>query len=188
MRHKYDTRGIVLSRAPFGETHARLAILTEEVGLVFARASGVRRKESKLAHALVTLAESDLVLVEGREGWRVAGAVLAENWFLRMRAADARRAAARVVGLALRLSSTDAREANLYPLMRDFFEALSRDEAPSDGAELVAAAGVLATLGWSDERMGGVGTPFSDENLARVALERERYVILINRGITASGL
>ncbi|MDE1944540.1 MAG: recombination protein O N-terminal domain-containing protein, partial [Patescibacteria group bacterium] len=88
MRHKYSTRGIVLGRAPFGEAHARLSIVTDDLGVVHAYAAGLRRQESKLAHALATFCESDVVLVAGAEGWRLAGAVLAENWFARLASSE----------------------------------------------------------------------------------------------------
>ncbi|MDE1919605.1 MAG: recombination protein O N-terminal domain-containing protein, partial [Patescibacteria group bacterium] len=91
MRHKYETRGIVLSRAPAGETNALVTLLTPGLGIVRARAQGLRRSGAKLAAALATFAESEVVLVRGREGWRVTGAVLEENWFMKMGHADARR-------------------------------------------------------------------------------------------------
>ena len=84
MRHKYDTRGIVLSRLPLGEANAFITLLTPELGLVRVRAQGIRMPGAKLASALATFAESSLVLVRGREGWRLAGAVLEENWFKRL--------------------------------------------------------------------------------------------------------
>mgnify|MGYP001567250827 CR=1 FL=1 len=76
MRYKYETRGIVLSRAPSGEANAFITLITPELGLVRARAQGVRKPGAKLAAALATFAESSLVLVRGKEDWRIAGAVL----------------------------------------------------------------------------------------------------------------
>src|SRR3989338_9216530 len=96
MRHKYETRGIVLSRSSLGEANAFITLLTPELGLVRARAQGLRRSGAKLAAALPTLAESSVVLVRGRDGWRLAGAVLEENWFARIQRAAARARAARV--------------------------------------------------------------------------------------------
>ena len=80
MRHKYETRGIVLSRSPVGEASSFVTLLTSELGLVRALAQSVRRPGAKLAPALATLAESSVVLVRGKEGWRLAGAVLEESW------------------------------------------------------------------------------------------------------------
>src|SRR5487761_2292548 len=123
MRHKYETRGIVLARSPLGEANAFVTVLTPELGLVRARAQGVRKSGAKLAAALATFAESSLVLVRGKEGWRVAGAVLEENWFMRIERAAARAAAARVSGLLTRLVAGEAHDPALYPVMKGFFEA-----------------------------------------------------------------
>jgi recombinational DNA repair protein (RecF pathway) len=186
MRHKYQTRGIVLARMPFGETHARLAIVTEELGLVYARAAGIRSLKSKLAHALTTFAESDLVLVEGVEGWRVAGAVLAANWFSRLASAEARERAGRVAGLLVRLSPGEAREGVSYALLCAFFETLAEGEAAlAEGAELVAAESVIAAFGVGKQ---SIRADFTAASLAQALTERTERIARINRGIEASGL
>ena len=76
MRHKYETRAVVLFRSPVGETSAFVVLLTSELGLVRTLSQGVRKSGAKLAHALTTFAESDVVLVRGKDGWRLSGAVL----------------------------------------------------------------------------------------------------------------
>ena len=184
MRHKYETRGIVLARRASGERDASLTILTEDLGLLHARAGGVRLTKSKLAHALVTFAHSELTLVSGKDGWRVAGAVLRENWFARLPAGEPRRRAARITGLLLRLSPTEAPETALYPLMEACLAALCREDA-GEGAELLAAAALLAALGFCES---DAAPSFADEMLTNALAERSRYVALINRGIEASGL
>jgi recombinational DNA repair protein (RecF pathway) len=192
MRHKYETRGLVLARAPMGEAHALLAILTPDVGIVWARAAGLRHSKSKLAHALVTLAESDVVLVRGKEGWRVTGAVLHENWYARLARLDARMRAGRVAGLLLRLTPAESPERDTLSLLTGFFAALDReDDALHESAELAAAAGVLAALGFdTDYESSDSESPdrFSRDRLLAVERDREGYIARINRGIAASGL
>ena len=189
MRHKYDTRGIVLARSPLGEAHASLAILTAELGLVRARATGLRRSGGKLAHALVTFAESDLTLVVGREGWRVTGAVLHKNWFASLSSPDARRRASRVTGLLLRLAPGEVAETELFTITSHFFRALEAEAEPTlESAELLAATRVLAELGFDDERGEGALPAFAPAELLEVQHHRDRYIARINRGIAASGL
>jgi recombinational DNA repair protein (RecF pathway) len=193
MRHKYETRGLVLARAPVGEAHALLAVLTPDVGLVWARATGLRHAKSKLAHALVTFAESDVTLVRGREGWRVTGAVLRENWFVCLPSIEARSRAARITGLLLRLSPAEQPEHAPFALVTAFLAALCEEEATfHESAELAAAATLLAALGFDTEPAVDSGTPggqlFSREHLAQVEHARDHYIARINRGIAASGL
>ncbi len=189
MRHKYETRGIVLFRSPLGEANVLLALLTADLGLVRARAQGLRRPGAKLAAALATFAESDLVLVRGKEEWRVAGAVLAENRFRGMRAAAPRIRAARFSGLLLRLVAGEERDAALFPILYGFFDALSTlPPELHDAAEVLAALFMLRVLGLDGgDAPAGAGA-FTPGALAEVARERAAYVARVNRGIAASGL
>ena len=188
MRHKYETRGIVLSRAPSGETNAFITLITPELGLVRARAQGVRRSGAKLAAALATFVGSELVLVRGREGWRIVGAVREENWFARLPCA-ARPRAARVTGLLLRLVAGEAHDPALFPVVHGFFQALT--ELPEDAheaAEVLAALRVLRALGLDAGEIPGDVSAFTPSVLAEIGAKRTNYVTRINHGITASGL
>jgi len=188
MRHKYETRGIVLSRVPLGEANALVTLLTPELGLVRARAQGVRREGAKLAAALCTLAESSVVLVRGKEGWRIAGAVLEENWFTRMQQRNARVRAARISGLLLRLVGGEIRDARLFTLMVSLLTALSDShESLHESAEILTALRALSVLGLDAGELPSEGE-FTADMLARVGEMRAVYVARINRGIEASGL
>lgn len=189
MRYKYETRGIVLSRASLGEANAYITLITPGLGLVKARAQGVRRSGAKLAAALATFAESGLVLVRGREEWRVAGAILAENWFMRIESPAARERAARVSGLMERLVAGEAHDSTLFPIMNGFFEALAMlPEDIHEAVEVLAALRVLAALGLDTGGIPGEASVFTQPLLADVSKERTSYIARINRGIMASGL
>ncbi|MFA7302790.1 MAG: recombination protein O N-terminal domain-containing protein [Candidatus Paceibacterota bacterium] len=189
MRHKYETAGIVLARSPLGEANTLVTLLTPSLGLVRARAQGLRKPEAKLAAALVTFAESDLVLVRGKEGWRVAGAVLATSWFTRMCSTDARVRAARVSGLLTRLVAGEEREAGLYPIVQGFFKAFSvLPEALLEEAELLVVLRVLSAMGLDAGELPEGPETFSPETLAAVSAARVDYIARINNGIAASGL
>lgn len=189
MRYKYETRGIVLSRTPSGEANAFVILITSELGLVRARAQGVRRPGAKLAAALTTCAESDLVLVQGKEGWRIAGAVLEENWFLRLKHPSSRTRASRVSGLLLRLVTGEAHDPALFPIMNGFFEALAVfPEDTHEAVEMLAALRVLAALGLDAGEIPGEMSEFTPPVLSAVMEGRSHYIARINHGIAASGL
>ncbi len=189
MRHKYETSGIVLTRSPLGEANALITILTPTVGLVRARAQGVRKPGAKLASALATLAKSELVLVRGKEGWRVAGAVLDETWEGRRLSHDARTQATRVLGLLIRLIAGETQEASIYILVEKFLEVLSNlspDER--EAAELLVVLRVLAVLGFDAGEIPGAHDDFTSATLALVQQDRSGYIQRINHGIAVSGL
>lgn len=189
MRHKYETRGIVLSRTSSGEANAFVTLITPGLGLVRARAQGVRRSGAKLAAALATFAESSCVLVHGKEGWRIAGAVLEENWFTRVERTAARATAARVSGLLLRLVAGEAHDQKLFSIIVGFFGALSRlPEEAYETAEALAVLRILATLGLDAGNIPGEASEFTPALLAEIRRAHTEYVARINRGIAASGL
>lgn len=186
MRHKYDTRGIVLARSPQGEANALLAVLSKDLGLVRARAQGVRRPGAKLAAALATFAQSELVLVKGAEGWRIAGAVLDENHVARL-SRDARERAGRVAGLMLRLSGEG--ESGLFDLFAGLVAALDgSSEAEGEALEILAVLRVLGALGLDSLELPAGADSYAPAARAAVEAGRAAYIARINRGIEASGL
>lgn len=189
MRHKYHTRGIVLARHPLGETSAALTLLTPDFGLVRARVQGVRVSGAKLASALATFTESSLVLVRGREGWRISGAVLEENWFQRLRGVSARGRAMRIASLLIRLAAEDARDRDLFPIVAGLLGALlAYPEERHEAVEMLAALRILAALGFDREDIPEKASSFTLPALARAARQRAAYIARINEGIAASGL
>ena len=187
MRHKYETRGMVLSRAPAGEANASITLLTLDMGLIRARAQGVRRSGAKLSAALATFAESELVLVRGKEHWRIAGAVLKENWFLKIHHSAPR--AARICNLLLRLVIGETRDSALFPIMNGFFEALAfLPQDTHEAAEILAALHILGALGLDTGKLPHAESAFAPELLADIMKNRTSYIRRINRGMTASGL
>lgn len=175
MRHKYVTRAIVLGRYASRESGVLLTLLTEDLGLVRAKAEGLRKPGAKLASALQTLCECDVTLIRGRDGWRLAGALLSENRF-RTLVPEARSRAARIAGLFLRLMPPDAHEAGFFALYTSFLKELSETTLETqDTAECIAALSLLIMLGLD-----------SSSDLQSVS--RKDMVLRINKGIAASGL
>lgn len=180
MRPKYKTRAIVLSRSALGEANLLVTLLTEDIGLVRARAQGARHTKAKLASALATLAESEVMLVRGAEGWRVAGATLSENHFNKLSRA-ARLRAARVTGLYVRLVSGEVADTRLFESLTRFFTALAESpEEEHEAAEILAALTLLAALGLDAGEL--------PQDAHAVLAARRDYIQRVNRGIEASGL
>jgi DNA repair protein RecO len=189
MRHKYETRGIVLSRSSVGEASTFVTLITQDMGLVRALTQGVRKSGSRLAHALTTFAESDVVLIRGKNGWRLAGAVLAEDWFKRLGSAEPRERAGRICSLLLRLSADETNDRKLFLIINGFFSAIS--SLPSDlqeAAEILTALRILSTLGFDDKGLSEGPSDFTRLILTKVLKNRSGYISRINHGIDMSGL
>lgn len=70
---KYTTKAFILREYEQGESDKVFKLFTEEFGLIFALAKGVRKLESKLRFHLKVGKEVDVTLVKGKEVWRLTG-------------------------------------------------------------------------------------------------------------------
>jgi len=176
----------VLARTPLAEASASLSMLTEEFGLIRARAQGIRKPGAKLAGAVQTFAECDVILVRGKDGWRLSGANLVHNRF-RDLSPDGRKRAGRIASLMLRLIHGEANDPIPFTLFAEFLEVLpTLSEAQADAAETLVALRLLTFLGLADTALPETG--YAGELLEKITQERSDYIRKINRGLSASGL
>jgi DNA repair protein RecO len=188
MRHKYSTRAIVLSRKPQGEENISASLLTESFGLVSARSQGARKRGSKMSAGLQTLSSSDVTLLRGKDGWRMAGSVLEVNW-ARELDQGARKRAARVLELAERLVRGEHADPDVFFVLSSFLAALpARSDEDQDALEVLAVVRLLQVLGLDAGDTFGEIADFSDAALESAKAARANLVSRSNRGITASGL
>jgi recombinational DNA repair protein (RecF pathway) len=193
MRHKYSTSAIVLSRTPLSEASSLVTLLTVEVGLIRARAQGLRKPGAKMASALQTLIESEVMLLRGKEGWRLAGALRTTDWFSKL-TPPARMRAGRIASLLLRLLAGESADSGsmVFTIFIQFLEALSNaeeTEVAQDAAECLTALRILHVLGVdAGDIPGGLDGAHAPELLQEVTANRADFILRINRGIAASGL
>ncbi|VAW32704.1 hypothetical protein MNBD_CPR01-511 [hydrothermal vent metagenome] len=188
MRHRYATKAIALKRYPLSEASAGIVLLTDELGLVHARAQSVRKQGAKLACALQTFTESDVILLRGKESWRISGAVLDTSWFSLLGVAERERAG-RVAGFLLRLAPCESIDSRFFHIMRDFFQALvDMPENLHDSAECLVSLRFLRILGLDAGELPVVNNDNVVQVLETIEKNRGVYIARINHGITASGL
>jgi DNA repair protein RecO len=188
MRHKYSTRAIVLGRIPVGEESISATLLTESFGIVRARSQGARKKGSKMSAGLQTLSSSDVTLLRGKDGWRMAGAVIDTNWARELEK-PARRRAARVLDLADRLVRGEHADPELYLVLSAFLVSLhEKQEEEQDILEVLAVVRLLHILGLDAGEVYGAMDDFSSEVIEQAREHRSSLITRSNRGITASGL
>ncbi len=189
MRHKYTTSGIVLARFPVSEASERVVILTSELGVVHAHAQSIRNQGAKLTPALQTFAQSKIVLVRGKEMWRVSGAVLDIDWFNYI-SINARVRVGRVTRLMLRLMPGDLIESEFFTIIHGLFISL-RDESEDlqDAAECLAALRILQKLGLDAGNIPqDIDNQYSTKTLQTIDASKRLFVDRVNNGIEASGL
>src|SRR5262249_23645884 len=123
MRPRYSIEALVLGRTPHGEASASLALLTPEFGLVRARAQGIRTSGAKLAPALQTLSLVDVILVRGKDTWRLSGASAVQNYANEL-SGEARASAGRIARLLLRLMQGESSDHQPFFILKAFLESL----------------------------------------------------------------
>ncbi len=74
MHHIYHTEGIILDSRNMGEAEKYYSVLTRDLGMITARAQGVRKMHSKLRFVLQDFAYIKLDLVAGQNIFRITSA------------------------------------------------------------------------------------------------------------------
>ncbi|MBP7006863.1 MAG: DNA repair protein RecO [Candidatus Pacebacteria bacterium] len=74
MHHIYHTKGVILSSRNFGEAGRYYHILTNDLGLIFVSAQGVRKMESKLRYVLQDGSYINVDLIRAKDFWKVTTA------------------------------------------------------------------------------------------------------------------
>lgn len=189
MYQKYQTDAIVLRGYERGEADRVFALYTKEFGLVWARASAVRRETSKMRYALQQYAHSAVALVRGTAGWRAVGAAAHTT------ALDAAAAPtfARVGKLVERLVGGEERNEYLFATLAETRAALAREPREHRGAiELLAVARVLYALGYvSAEALGTAlfsHTAFTHAELTEAESARTQLLSSVNRALSETQL
>lgn len=191
MYQKYQTDVLVLRSYERGEADRVFALFTREFGLVWARASAVRREASKMRYALQNGALSRLSLVRGNRGWRVAGAAA-------IRQVDVARgsgtsAYARIAQLLERLAGGEEPNPYLFDTLIDTHAALMHEAADLHPIiELVAVARMLYALGYLSQEAFGTAlfaeTAFTTAGLREVQAVQPKLLSSVNRAISETQL
>ena len=194
--HIYQTEGLVLRGLPYREADRSLRILTPDLGLIDASASGVRLEKSKLRYSLQELSHSSISLVRGKAGWRVTSAALRHDFFSELRSGGRRQlaVAGRVLALLLRLVTGEEASPELFALVMDGLKFLSTvPESSLANAECLIVLRMLRHLGYigdSSEKLEGIlaSSVWADAELQTLAPLRRDAVAIINAALKETQL
>lgn len=162
--HIYTTKGLILSERPLREADRIYSILTRDLGLVRASATGVRKESSKLRGALEPFALSSVSLVRGKDFWRLTSAEL-------LRKLPATDALARPFSLLEKLVQGESAHPELFDMIEQF---VSGEREDGEMFEIMLVAHMLFHLGY-----------LKAEDLTR---EKPALIKAINHGLEQSQL
>jgi DNA repair protein RecO len=190
--HIYTTRGLVLSSWPLKEADRTYAIFTEELGLVRARATGVRRIQSKLRAGLEPFSFSVVSLVRGQEVWRLTGATLGHRIGPSELGKKAFTVCARVFSLLEKLVVGEETHKELFQVLSDALAFVEKvEEGSLEMFEILFVLRLLHELGYisdSDVPRGFLEEKLSEELLIQTETEKKNLLHAINHGLQQSNL
>ncbi|OHB20226.1 MAG: hypothetical protein A2854_04415 [Parcubacteria group bacterium RIFCSPHIGHO2_01_FULL_56_18] len=191
MYQKYQTDAFVLRSYERGEADRVFALFTREFGFVWARASAVRRENSRMRYSLQNGALAHISLVRGNKGWRVAGASAISQ--LDMGQVSGAAAFARIALLLERLAGGEQPNPYLFDTLVESHAALMNEEpALHPVIELVAVARMLFALGYLSREAFGTAlfaeTAFTQMGLRAVQDVRPKLLSSVNKALSETQL
>ena len=154
MYHVHTTEALVLSERGRGEASKILFLFTKHLGVVFARATGIRKLDSKLRYSLQKFSHATVSLVRGRGEWKIIDAQALES-FPKILGSEADRLfLSRMAVLLERFLSESTDTAQVFEITRDALLFLERNNlSPSElhQLEIYLVASLLFHLGHMPE-------------------------------------
>ena len=152
MHHIYHTEAFVLGTRQAGEDSKTITLYATGLGLVYARAQGVRKLSSKLRYTLQNFSYAKVDLVRGKEIWRITTAVPLHSNSDILAYPEREQVVARVSSLVTRLVTGEEHNDEIFLLLMSMCETLRStlllDEKYCAKIELYYVARILMTLGY----------------------------------------
>lgn len=141
---KVHTEGIVIKAHDVGEADRLFGIFTRDLGLVYARARGVRNLRSLQRPALQPLSLVDISFVRSKAGWRITNVASARSFFTETADDKAkRRFITRILTLLRRLVTGEETNRELFATVRVSFDFLLRETLSADELQTLEVLTVL---------------------------------------------
>ena len=191
--HKiHVTDGVVLGKRGAGEANTLVSILTEDLGLVRAKATSARVEQSKLRYGLETLTHARYCLVRGKYEWKITG-VEDVSHELALGDRDRRVRSGKIAKLLLRLVNGEEPVPDLYKTVVEGLKAIAGavTAADAEAIEVVLVLRILAHLGYlpaTPALSQFIEGEYSVELSAQALKSRTLLVRAINESLIATGL
>lgn len=193
MHHIYHTEGFILGSRGFGEESKYFYILTKDLGLLYASASGVRKMSSKLRYVLQDFAYIKVDLVQGKDFWRVTSASKTNQLENLTKTPKVLRVVTNISRLLKRLLAGVEPNPELFENLKQGLLILEKYENNKDleNTEVILVLRILYNLGY----IGGgealevlTQSPFEEGMLYHAAQNRNKILAEINQALRETHL
>ena len=189
--HIYRTEALILGNRESGEADKWITLFTREHGLVWAKATSIRKSTSKLRFALGDYSIASVDLIQGRTGWKITTAVPITSTLYNLSSVQCA-VFARACVLVQRLCRGEEENTPLYELMRSTPDQLSSvDASRLKSFEIFIIIRILFYLGYwdsDDESRTVVESSWGDEVCEHIDRVRISLVRRINQSLKESHL
>ncbi len=188
----YNTEAFVLSSRSSGEADKTFVLFTKDFGIVSAKATSIRKAESKVRFSVQDFRYADVSLVKGKIIWRLISARPIHD----LNSVKSLSAPARIRSLQL-VAKLGPREEPLTNLFEElvgaytFSSRIHPKKSDMESLEALLAMKILHTLGYWGEDQGDrelVRSVFNEESIGKISTVRRSIVAELNKSLRATHL
>lgn len=186
----YTTPGFVLASYKTGEADKLLQIFTRDLGVVFAKATGIRKLESKLRGHIQDYNVGLFSMVHGKSGWKLTNGDVYDskngNLSIRQKAS-----LSRIASLLKRLYVGEEPNEKLFESVINFFShEMFLKEEKLGVFELVLGIHILGHLGYvgDDSIVSNIFAMGDEIDTELILKEKNKIISEINKALAGSHL
>jgi DNA repair protein RecO len=192
MYHKHQTEGIILKGYDSGDSSRKVALLSKDLGLIYAHVQNGRGLKSKLRGSVQEFSLGRFVLVKGVNGWKLVGGEIEQSAYqLLKREPTKLKVFANVLNLIRSIIGESMPMDNIFNSLREFalcLSVLSVEETKL--AEYAVLLKFLHELGYlsTEPALRNIVDDFSlkKEKLVFLASHQKLAIYAINRALHAA--
>ncbi len=145
MHHLYNEKSFILGSYDIGETGKIFKLLTENLGLVQAKAAGIRKIESKLKNLTQDFSFIEASLVYGKGGFKMINADLVNHLFYELNDSEII-FLKNIFNLIIKMSPEEDPESELFKIVEFGVNLLKKDVVETDLLEILIVLKILNHL------------------------------------------
>lgn len=191
MHHIYTTESFIIKREPLGES-AYYIILTKDLGLLRARAQGIRGVQSKLKGTLQEFSLATISFVHGKTGWKITTALPNRNlWNELAGKTKVRKILTRISQAVTRLIAGQENNPEIFSIISSGLVFIAEHPDSADVVEPIIIVRLLHALGYvaltdQNKNLFEHIDDFKEEVLEIARRERISLIMAVNKGFKES--
>lgn len=195
MYSKLSTQAIILKSDDIGEKDVFLSIFTREFGFVYAKATGVRTKSSRLRFSLQPMTLCFISLVHGKTGWILTNATFFKSYYFESVKQIQKQTITKILYLLGRLYIGEEANTELFDFIEEKLNIASGDTVGGEEVktlEVFIVFKILEKLGYVEDHVSikilAKNDAYTEEVQRYIQDNREKITPFINSAIRTSGL